>query len=274
MSEAVVKHPKESINLQTHAWYFEECERNRDLLTKIQVVIPVRPADGVNTKLSEKLSIWYGEGTPWCYLNDHMGGFIEITRANIAYQFKHDFPHAEWLLMIDNDMAPPINLPYLLARHGEPIVAAPCMSVSDQFGPQLCFTVRDVKGAWRFPAVRSCHRIPKSGLVNCGHCGTGAMMIHRSVIEQFSFEAGDIPFYVPEDVRVQGARTGTLLRGEDITFCEQVRQKGYRVLVDMEAHTGHRKQVTLIWDDANRDPHLAGESWVLPEDGLLFADRL
>jgi len=269
----IVVHPKDTYSLATHAWYFKQCEENRELLSKIQVVVPVRPADGMAIKLSQMLSIWYGEGTPWCTLNDHMGGFIETTRANIAYQFKHEFTHAEWLLMLDNDMEPPINLPWLLARHGEPIVGACCMSVSEQHGPQLCFTVKDQGGKHRFPAMHYGRKIPATGLVEVGHVGTGALLVHRSVIEAFTFEAGDVPFYVPEEIRVEGAKTGSLLVGEDITFCNQVRGKGYRMHVDMEAHVGHKKNCVLVWDPTDRDPAMDAASWVLPEQGLEFEAR-
>jgi len=254
---------EETINLASHADFFKKCDENRDLWRSIHCVVPVRPMDGMNCLLTRMLTIWYGEGCAWSQLNDHMGGFIELTRANMVYSFLKKQKAWKYLLMLDNDMEPPIDLPYLLARHDQPVVGAPAMSVDKRFGPQLCFTIKDTEGKYRFPAMRN-GAIPGSGLREVGHIGTGALLIRRDVIESFSFTPGDTPFYVPEDVRQKGARTGNLLIGEDIAFCNAVRAKGFKMYVDLEAHVGHRKTVALMWDDDLRDPAMDSDSWVLP----------
>jgi hypothetical protein len=295
---------RETISSQTYNWYFKQCADNQAILNQIHVVVPVRPQDASCCNLNKMLSIWYGEGTSWSYLNDHMGGYIEETRANIAYSFLHGNTE-KWLLMIDNDMEPPINLPYLLARHDQPIVGAPAMSVSLEHGPQLCFTIKDVNGLYRFPAVKNGQRIPARGLKEVGHVGTGALLIRRDVLEKFSFSLAcrcgyvvpyerikdcenfgqiavasecpdcktgehiyeDIPFVVPFKYKLHGMRTGNLTLGEDIAFCNQARAKGFKMYVDLEAHTAHRKTVALSWDEGFRDMDLDPESWVLPPAG-------
>jgi hypothetical protein len=297
---------RESINLETYRAYFEECNANRKLLTDIHTVVPVRPQDGTNCHLTRMLSIWYGEGTSWSHLNDHMGGFIEATRANIAFSFKGG-QQEKFILMIDNDMEPPINLPYLLARHDLPVVGSPALSIDSEHGPQLCFSVKDVEGHWRFPAMRVGKKIPARGLVEVGHVGTGAILIRRDVLDSFSFtikcanclwevpwsvisEAGDnfgalaeacfckkcgtikhmyedIPFFVPFKFRMLGMRTGNLTLGEDIAFCNQIRAKGFTMHVDLEAHCGHRKTMAMSWDEDFREPGLDVEHWTVPAVG-------
>lgn len=282
----------ESINLATYEAYFKQCAVSRESLTNIHCVVPVRPGDGMNCKLTRMLSVWYGEGTGWSHLNDHMGGFIEVSRANIAYDFVKNRTE-KWLLMIDNDMEPPLELPLLLSRHDVGVVGAPAMSVDRKYGPQLCFTVQDTNGNYRFPALRN-GKIPAKGLIEVGHVGTGAILIRRDVLERFTFggwevydkiekaynaENGeitltrkemasllysDIPFYVPEAIRRKGAQTGSLLVGEDIAFCNACRAKGIPMYVDLEAHCGHRKTMGLLWDEDLRDPDMNAEYWRLP----------
>lgn len=251
--------------------FFMECKENRELIKSMEIVIPVRPEDGLNAQLARILSVWYAEGINWANLNDHMGGFIEITRANILNHFakKSD---KDYLLMIDNDMEPSLRLPWLLLRHKLDMVGGCCMSVHPEYGPQLCFSRRDINGGWRFPSLRSSPTIPKKGLLEVGHVGTGALMISRKVAESFTFENGDVPFYVPEPVRVEGLQSGTLKVGEDIVFCNQAREKGFKVHVDLEAHVGHRKGMQLIWPEEKRSDDMNAEKWVLPEHGHLFSD--
>jgi hypothetical protein len=214
-------------------------------------------------------SIWYGEGTAWSQLNDHMGGFIEMTRANISYDFVHR-PRShptKYLLMIDNDMEPPMNLPYMLARHEAPVVGAVAIHMHSEEGPRACFTVMSEDGQYRWPRIRE-HKIPAKGLIEVGHVGTGAILIRRDVLESFSFESSDeIPFYVPEDIRVEGAKVGRLTLGEDLAFCEQVRKRGFSCHVDLAAHCGHRKNAVLRWSEDRIDSGLDAESWRLPAKG-------
>lgn len=245
--------------------YFEQCEPNKDLLQQVRVTVPVRPGDGLNTELVKYLALWYRYG-PFDTMNDYMGGFIEMTRAHIAKQFLEDYDE-KYLLMIDNDMIPPINLPYLLARHDEPVVGGCCVSPAMKGGAQLIFTVPDRTGTYRMPTIRSA-KIPREGLIEVGHVGTGAMLIRRDVLESFSWKDGDVPFYVPEDIRRKGAESGTLLVGEDIAFCRQIRAKGFVPKVDLEAHLGHQKLFTWWWPEKCIDPEL--DSVQVGEDGQVF----
>jgi len=296
--EEIANASLEAINANTLPLYFRQCAEHRDLLSSIEVVVPVRPEEGMNCDLSRILSIWYGEGTSWSNLNDNMGGFIELTRANIAYHFLNnttDNP-PKYLLMIDNDMVPPLNLPYMLARHDAPVVGAVAIHMHGEYGPRACMTIPCKDGAHRWPCMRE-HVLPSKGLLECGHLGTGAMMIRRDVLESFTFagskayqkyevaKAGghelnlspdevqslldiDVPFFTREVDRIEGAKTGSLLLGEDLMFCEQVREKGFKVYADLEAHCGHFKQFPMRWDASRRDPRLDYKTFSLPPTGV------
>jgi len=260
------------------AEFLKLAEENREMLHgKVHVVVPVRPFTGVNVHLAKMLSIWYGEGVSWDPFNDYMGGFIECTRARIALQFIKEYPTYKYLLMIDDDIEPAVELPYLLARHDKPVVGSCCMSFSSRFGPMMCFSMKDGNGVYRFPPLVTAKNgkahpqmIPSAGLAEVGHCGTGAMLIRRDVLEAFSFEDDDIPFYVDEKVRREGFKTGTLRRGEDIEFCRQVKEKGFSVHVDLEAQCAHRKMSPLSWPDDQRSDEMSVDDWKVHTAGMEF----
>ncbi len=250
--------------------FFQVCAENRELLKKVSVCVPVRPDAGVCLGLARMLSIWYGEGTPWNCLSDHMGGFIETTRAKMAYDFKFN-QDEEYLLMIDNDIEPPMDLVMGLVRHQLPVVSACAMGVSAFSGPQLCFTVEDTEGKYRFPSLAKSGNIPSRGLVKAGHVGTGAVLIRRDVFEAFTFEGDDVPFFVPHAVRIKGMRTGELLLGEDLSFCNQIREKGFDCYVDMEMHCGHRKTTAMRWPRDAMDIKINASDWKIPPEGQAIA---
>ena len=137
----------------------------------------------------------------------------------------------------------------------------------------LCFTRPDTLGDWRMPAMKHVGSIPKEGLVETHHCGTGAICIRRDVLESFSFEGDDLPFLIPENIRMASMRQEEMTKGEDIVFCIKARKKGFQIWVDLEAHCGHRKPFDMAWENVRRDDTLDPASWVLPPKGLRITDN-
>lgn len=265
MEEKKEAYPEEKmISYNQYEDFFRQCEEQRELLSSIEIVVPVRPADGMDCALARCLSVWTLAGISWSNLNDCMGGFIEVTRANIAYHFKYGTYEGKkkprYLLMIDNDMAPPIDAPLLLARHDAPVVAANMVAFRDESGLTMCAAVQGEDGGWYFPNARD-HKVPSHGLVECTGVGTGFTMIRRDVIEAFTFEKGDIPFYVAEEERKEGMRSGYLKIGEDISFCGQVRDKGFKIFVDLACRVGHKKELTISWPEESIDWTLDPKTW-------------
>lgn len=240
---------------------FKLIQDNEHMIQQTQIAIPVRPADGCALELSEIVAKWAVLGFHVAFLKDFMGGFIETTRQKMAYDFLHSSLKLKYLLMIDNDVVPPIELPFLLGRWDKGVVGGPCPIVIREHGPTVNFTIPDEKGEWRFPSFVNHAKIPAKGLLKVNHIGTGAMLVRRDVLESFTWEGEDIPFMVPQDYRQKGARTGTLSRGEDIHFCFQVREKGYDIYADLEACCGHKKQIVLTVPEDQRDPNLDPRSW-------------
>lgn len=231
------------------------------LTSEIDIRIPVRPTDGLPVELAEQVARWCALGFTVSFLKDHMGGFIEVVRANMAQSFVKK-SKLKYLFMIDNDVIPRVDLPLLLARHNKHIVGAPVPITLQDQGPALNFTIPDGKDGWRFPAFRNHEKMPSTGLIPVHHIGTGAMCIRRDVLEAFSWEDEDVPFMVSSDLRAEGLRNGNLRRGEDIEFCNQARNKGFKIYADMEGLAGHRKLMTLTVPDDMLDPTMDPAGWI------------
>ena len=258
--------------------FYEIASNNQDLMRDIFIAVPVRPHDGLAVDLSNKLSAWFQVNIPYAPLETGMNGFIEVTRMRIAWDFLHNRSE-KFLLMIDNDTEPPIDLPWLLARHDEAVVGSCVVSLGPHGRRMLCFTRHDDTGAARMVDFEDGDKIPAVGLAPVPHCGTGAMMIRRDVLQSFSYmpegkcdscghSEWDIPFMIPDYIKVRGMRFGRLGEGEDIRFCKQARAKGFGVFVDMEAHCGHRKAMRMGFPQHLRDPSLKVEDWVASRHGL------
>ena len=256
--------------------FYEQATANPELMRSIMVVVPARPHDGLSIGLSQMLSAWFDMGIQWRAQEDSMGGFIDVTRMKIAYNFLHECDQ-KFLLMIDNDTDPPIDLPWLLSRHDKPVVGSCIASMSGAGRRMLCFTRADSSGITRFIDFEDGAKIPATGLAEVPHCGTGAMMIRRDVLESFTMELGedgslDVPFIVPDFVKVRGMKTGKLIEGEDIRFCKQARAKGFTIHVDMEAHCGHVKTMKLGFPPSLRDPSMRVEDWVASTMGTALTN--
>lgn len=270
LSEPTVKSVNEAED------FFEMCEAYPGLIEKCAVRIPTRITEGINAKLGICTTVWGKAGGHWDPMIDEGGGFIERTRAKIAYDFLNDpdLGKFEFLVMIDDDMEPRLDLLHRLMRWNEPVVGARCMSMHPDHGPILCFTVKDEAGLYRFPSLRALLRrnmkVPTSGKTEVGHIGTGAICIRRDVLEAFDWnDAEGVPFMVPDRLRMEGFRHGELRVGEDLWFCCQVRKRGFKMYVDNSADVGHRKSMCMALDTHFHDPNMDPTSFVLPMEGVI-----
>jgi hypothetical protein len=285
-------------------------EQFPDLIQQVALRIPCRSAQAPSPKLSLCASMWHKAGMHWDPFIDDQGGFIERVRGKIVWDFlnQDDLKGFKWLVMIDNDMEPDLDLIHRLCRWDEPVIAAPCMTMHVDFGPIINFTRQDEGGMYRFPALKALMRrglrVPTNGIMEVGHVGTGAIAIRRDVLEAFTWKmpadglleflkhqvadpnmselekshlalrvskllAPDVPFMVPDYMRMEAATFGEIRVGEDIWFCNQVRRKGFKIYVECSAEVGHRKSLCLKLDEVFKDPELNPETWVLPMEGVV-----
>ena len=103
--------------------FYEIATQHEALMRDIFISVPVRQHEGMALELANMLSAWSTLGIMWSPLDAGMNGFVDVTRMKIAYDFLQNRDQ-KYLLMIDNDTEPAVDLPYLLARHDQPIVGA------------------------------------------------------------------------------------------------------------------------------------------------------
>ena len=239
-----------------------EPEEFKELASKILIVIP-HVDDGINKILFRQAAIWGILGTPVADAGG-WGGFVELTRGGIVrtfLQYCKDRPNIEYCVMIDNDQGVDWDAPYRLAQWGKKVVSGIVCSLSEKKGGVFaCVTIKDENGVARFPTVSRTRKLPAQGLKPIESAGTGLLCVHKSVFEAMH-EAGEVPFMIPEAVRVHCCQTGNLTLGEDMAFSERCRNLGIEMFVDFSVHADHFKKHKIRWPGELIDPALNAQTW-------------
>ncbi len=193
--------------------------------------------------------------------NDMFGGYIQApgcridhNRNRICKMFLEDEREAEWLIQLDNDMTFPPDIGERLIKRGKEVIGGLYFSPEGIYDP-MCYHLANVKPdmygrpsqfwfsmrdtvydfllANNVPAINrsmvldnpvgeAC--VPADGL------GTGALMVHRSVLEALE----------PPWFEFLG------LQGEDLRFCKRVKDElGIQPYVDMAVICGHLFPIPL-----------------------------
>jgi len=149
---------------------------------------------------------------------------IESNRNKIVQDFLSKKEY-EYLLMIDGDIIPPLNV-LDLAVYNKDVIGATCFAyrqqslvpliLEKQKGNPNLYTVMKVEGT--------------EGLVECDAVGTGCVMIHRRVLENKKFKHPFKNFY---------DRNGIRSAGLDLTFCKRAKEFGYKVYCHLDFPCSH-----------------------------------
>jgi hypothetical protein len=143
-------------------------------------------------------------------LFNHRGSLLptqrtEMVREALAWGATH-------LLMLDDDMAFPMELVALLVRHNLPVVAANCATKAIPPEP----TARGLDGC-------PCYtRKSSRGVERVSRVGTGIMMVKAEVFQQLAEPWFAIPWE---------EKTGGYV-GEDVFFCRRLAEAGIGLFVD------------------------------------------
>lgn len=145
----------------------------------------------------------------------------------------------EWLWMVDSDMTFEIEaLEGLLAvadPDERPVVGGLCFAAHRvESGYRLAPTIYDIRpdGLARFDSY------PENTALRVGATGAAMLVVHRTVFERFP-ESNEPLRWFRESI-VDGR-----LRGEDITFCAQLRDLDIPIYVHTGVKTGHVKTTVL-----------------------------
>lgn len=143
---------------------------------------------------------------------------------------------ADWLCMIDNDMALPLDL--LKVLEGAPAdadIIVPRFYMWDQskLDLKLCWGIGELATTGEVDGLRpGFHELTK--------CGTGVIFIRPRVLKGL-----DYPYFV-----YQFNPDGGLAATEDIPFILRAREKGFKVYGNTEVEVGHYHSVELgsMWE--------------------------
>lgn len=131
----------------------------------------------------------------------------------------------DWLWMVGDDHIFDPDIVLRLLAHNVDVVAPLCLKRTAPFDP-VVYDRMNEDGKYEYADL------PASGLVEVFAAGNAGMLVRRRVLDAL----GPDPF----------ERRGT--QGEDLTFCEKVRDAGFRIHCDTDTPLGHIG-LMHVWPD-------------------------
>ena len=195
---------------------------------------------------------WANKRYMWQHTFAH--NFIPAAgaRNTIAKSFKES--GADWILMIDNDMAPPINLLDAIQDAPEDAgVVVPKFYRWDETASSLmlCWGL-DLPNAPSASTTQNGHRMAviENKFYELSTCGTGCVFVRPEVFQK-------VPepwfFYSFDEMKAMTA-------SEDINFCKKIREHGIKIYGNGKFLVGHHHTVNLavltalLYDKAEAKP--------------------
>jgi hypothetical protein len=253
----------QSVQRETDLVYGMAIGELEKLAKKLLVVIIHRAAEGIHHDLAASIGMWARMGMRVSMIRDPHGGFVEVTRAGVVntfLEYRERAPEVEYLVMMDADEAIDASAPFLLARHGKPVVAGIICGFNSKHGLFACFTAEDENGMPRFPCANTGTKLPIEGLIKAYQVGTGLICIRYDVLETMRAKKME-PFALDDWTRERSFAEGVLKKGEDICFSERCEELGFERWVDASVHGGHQKVLQIGWPEQNLDPKMKAEDF-------------
>jgi hypothetical protein len=159
------------------------------------------------------------------------------ARNFIAKQLLLMKPEPTWVLMLDNDMAPPLNLLDTIKNApDDAMIVCPMFHLwtPEERTTKLCWGMDNIEEK-TYPNGRKGLKIEKDKYYDITKCGTGAIFIRPELFRRipspwFEYKYDDL---------------GNLTATEDIIFCDKVRAAGMRMVGYSGITVGHNHTVDL-----------------------------
>jgi hypothetical protein len=165
------------------------------------------------------------------------GPHLEEGRNRLVESFMRT--DADWLLMVDADMVfehCAVEDLLSFASPQRPVVGGLCAGISDKVGVYPTVFGRTPDGLPTVVPVEGFTVI--DGVVEVAGTGAAFLAVHRSVFD--SIDRGDGPRWF----RRREVFDGNLL-GEDLSFCWDVTDKGFPIVVVPSVNVGHVKKTVV-----------------------------
>lgn len=201
------------------------------MANKVYISIPTKSGQ-VYFELMIRLLAWSHQQAIPVIIN--FGPFlapIDHCRNTIVKKFlATDCTH---LLMIDDDIVPPVETLERLLFHDKEIIGAVCPVIGPDKSGKLAISYNAYMGS---SGNYTQHNWPNSSdLEEVSAIGTGCIMIKREV-----FTDGKLVFMTEYD------EEGIKWTGEDISFCENAKNLGVKIYADYKLKCKHIKACNLL----------------------------
>jgi len=200
-------------------------------MNKVCIAIPTKDGN-IYFELALRLIQWSSQKTiPVQLMFQPFSSPIDHARNDIVRRFLDtDCTH---LMMIDDDIVPPLEALERLLFHDQDIIGAICPLIGpDKHGGLRVSWNAYGKDKGIYDDIEDdCD----AGLLPVDAVGTGCIMIKRHV-----FEDGKLLFKTVFD------DTGIKWQGEDINFCEEAKNLGAHVFADFKLKCKHIKSCNLL----------------------------
>lgn len=157
---------------------------------------------------------------------------IQHNRNRIVADFLSN-PNYDYLMMLDGDIIPPVNILDLI-DHQKDIIGGLCFAYRDRSIVPLILTeqkkTKEDEGKIEKTSYQIMDVEGNEGLVECDAIGTGCMIIKREILERPEMR---YPFknYYNED--------GERILGLDLSFCKRAKDIGYKVWCHLNFACSH-----------------------------------
>lgn len=207
------------------------------------------------------------------------GPRIAEARSQLVDQFFAEplYRQAQWLLMIDSDMVPPIDLIDRMMAVADPthvpVLGGLCFAGGRLMAPYPTIyeeVLVEREGYDDFIAIQPVKEYPRNALVKVGATGGACLLMHRNVLAamsqpwpkgfgtQLDGTKNPYPWFIEGLVTPHGDPIG-----EDIAFCRRLAQMQVPIHVHTGVKLGHVK--TFILDEEVYDFHQSLVAETKPE---------
>lgn len=199
-------------------------------MNKVYIAVPSESGQ-IYFELSLRLSQWSSQKTIQATVVYHpFLSPVDHARNVIVHDFlRTDYTH---LMMVDDDIVPPVDALERLLFHNKDIVAAACPLI----GPNKKGELTTTMNAYNLDVNDQYAIVDSTGLQKVDAVGTGCMMIKREVFESMRVA----PFVTEYNA------DGIKYRGEDLNFCYQANLNSINTYVDFNIKCKHIKRCNLL----------------------------
>lgn len=205
---------------------------------RIEIAIPNRSSSSqINASLAKTLQSLDSPDTEKNYEVSVSFSYLQPVDANRNEMVKNflNNPDNEWLLMIDNDIVPPVDI-LSMVEHGEKVVSGVCTIKKDKVPQPVIVKEDESRTNYRQVNLSEYQdEVREDGLLEVEGIGTGCLLIHRSVLEEMK----------PPWFRFEYNEYGGLALGEDFYFSRRLRENDVPMYVDTNMVCSHYKKTDL-----------------------------